>query len=277
MAAHHRIYSWNVNGIRAAVGKGFSSWLEGCDAEIVGLQEVRCPEEKMPAELQALAGWHGHVVAAERAGYSGVGLYARRAPDELITSLDDPDFDAEGRVQIARFGKLWLANVYFPNGSGKDRSNDRVPFKLAFYRALQVKLEPLFTGGEPVLVMGDWNTAPEAIDLARPKANEKTSGFLPEERDEVRRWIEQGWVDTFRHYEQGEGHYTWWSQRFGVREKNIGWRIDLVLASPGALPWVRGAAIHPEVKGSDHCPISVDLDPKLLGKALAEKRRARAG
>lgn len=271
-----KIYSWNVNGIRAAASKGFGSWLAGCDGEIVGVQEVRCPEEKVPAELRDAAGWHAHVVAAERAGYSGVGLWSRRAPDEMITSLDEQRFDSEGRVQIARFGKLWLANVYFPNGSGKDRSNDRVPFKLDFYRALHERLEPLFRGGEPVLVMGDFNTAPHPIDLARPKANEGTSGFLPIEREEVARWIELGWTDTFRRYESGEGHYTWWSQRFGVREKNIGWRIDLVLASPGALPFLRGAAIHPDVKGSDHCPISVELDPKVIGTAVKRQRKAAA-
>lgn len=274
MSTHHRIYSWNVNGIRSAVSKGLADWLHGCRAEVVGLQEVRCPEEKLPSELAGLSGWWSHVVAAERPGYSGVGLFARRQPDELVTSLDDPAFDAEGRLQIARFGRLWLANVYFPNGSGKNRSNDRVPFKLAFYRALQEKLDPLFRGGEPILVMGDFNTAPTEIDLARPKANEKTSGFLPEEREEIARWLSLGWVDTFRHFEKGGGHYTWWSQRFGVREKNVGWRIDLALASPGALPFVRAAAIHPEVRGSDHCPISVDVAPEIMGAAKRQPMAA---
>jgi len=269
-----RIYSWNVNGIRSAAAKGLVDWLAACDGAIVGLQEVRCPVEKVPAGLRALEGWYTHVVAAERAGYSGVGLWSRMPHDELITSLDDPAFDAEGRLQIARFGRLWIANVYFPNGSGKDRSNDRVPFKLAFYRALYEKLEPLFAGGEPVLVMGDFNVAPEPIDLARPKANEKTSGFLPEERAEVARWLAAGWVDTFRRQETGGGHYTWWSQRFGVREKNIGWRIDLALASEGALPFLRGASIHPDVRGSDHCPISVEFEAAILG--LTERRKRKA-
>lgn len=271
-----KIYSWNVNGIRAATKKGLGDWLQACEGTIVGLQEVRCPVEKIPQEVQDLQGWHTHVVAAERAGYSGVGLWSRMAPDELVTSLDDPAFDAEGRLQIARFGKLWIANVYFPNGNGKNRSNDRVPFKLDFYRALYDRLDPLFRGGEPVLVMGDFNTAPEPIDLARPKANEKTSGFLPEEREEVARWLEAGWVDTFRQQESGGGHYTWWSQRFGVREKNIGWRIDLVLASPGALPFVQDAAIHPHVQGSDHCPISVTMDPAVMGTGTGRQERKAA-
>jgi exodeoxyribonuclease-3 len=119
--------------------------------------------------------------------------------------------------------------------------------------------------GEHILVMGDFNTAHQAIDLARPKSNKKTSGFLPEERDEMSRWLRGGWVDTFRHYHPDEPeHYSWWSQRTGARGRNVGWRIDYIMASPGAMPFVRGAHIHPLVMGSDHCPISVDLDPDVL-------------
>lgn len=149
---------------------------------------------------------------------------------------------------------------------GGKRSNDRVPYKLDFYRRVFDELKPAFAAGAPILVVGDFNTAPEAIDLARPKQNEDTSGFLPEEREEVRRWLQAGWIDTFRHFHpQREGAYSWWSQRWGIREKNIGWRIDLMLASPGAAPYLRGAEIHPEVKGSDHCPISVTLERGVVG------------
>jgi len=140
-----------------------------------------------------------------------------------------------------------------------------VPYKLAFYAALFDRVERLRRSGLRVLVMGDFNTAHREIDLARPKANENTSGFLPEERAEFDRWMGAGWVDTFRHFEPGDGHYTWWSQRFGVREKNIGWRIDYVLASPAAMKFVRSAFIQPEVRGSDHCPVGVDVDRRILG------------
>lgn len=255
-----RIVSWNVNGLRAVVRKGFLSWLESSHADIVGLQEVRASMEQLPTELRPLPAWHLHVVAAEKAGYSGVGLLSRRPPDELLTRLEVPSFDSEGRLQLARFGRLWIANVYFPNGSGQNRDNSRIPFKLDFYRHLYNTLEPLKAAGEPVLVMGDFNTAPYPIDLARPKDNEKTSGFCPEERDELIRWLDSGWTDTFRHFHASPHQYTWWSNRPGVREKNIGWRIDFVLASPAALPKIRSAFISTEVFGSDHCPIGVDYE-----------------
>ena len=261
----HRIYSWNVNGIRAATKKGLDQWIRRSGAEIIGLQEVRATHDAIPDEILAIDDYQHHYVSAERKGYSGVGLLSRRKPDRLDTSLGEERFDAEGRLQVARFGRLVVANGYFPNGSGKDRSNDRVPYKLDWYRALFERVERWRRGGYRVLVMGDFNTAHREIDLARPKDNRKTSGFLPEECAELDRWIEAGWVDTFRSFEPGEGHYSWWSQRFGVREKNIGWRIDYVLASPSATPFVRHAFIEPETKGSDHCPIGVDLDPAIFG------------
>ena len=258
-----RVLSWNVNGLRSCGRKGFRAWLDGSDAGIVGVQEVRARADELPQELARPEGWHAHVVSAARPGYSGAALFARLAPDSIDVSLGETRFDAEGRLQLARFGRLVVANVYFPNGSGKDRSNDRVPFKLDFYRALFERLERLRRAGRRVLVMGDFNTAHREIDLARPRANEKTSGFLPEERAELERWLRAGWVDTFRAFEPGPDHYTWWSQRFGVRGRNVGWRIDYVLASPSAMPFVRHAFLQPHVQGSDHCPVGVDLDPEV--------------
>jgi exodeoxyribonuclease-3 len=261
-----RVYSWNINGIRAATKKGLADWIRQSNAEIIGLQEVRADHEAIPAEIHDLGDYHPHFVAAERKGYSGVGLLSRRKPERIDTSLDEDRFDSEGRVQIARFGRLVVANGYFPNGSGKDRSNDRVPYKLDWYRALFDRVERWRRAGYRVLVMGDYNTAHREIDLARPKDNRKTSGFLPEECAELDRWIEAGWIDTFRAFETGPGHYSWWSQRFGVRAKNIGWRIDYILASPSAMPFVRNAFIEPDTQGSDHCPIGVDLDSKIFSQ-----------
>ncbi len=270
-----RVVSWNVNGLRAAWDKGFARWLVESNAHVVGLQEVRAHPEQLAPDIRAPSGWHSHFVAAERPGYSGVGLYAKTPPDEVQTSLGVRTFDVEGRVQMARFGRLWLCNVYFPNGNGPDRDNSRVPYKLRFYRKLFRVLEPRLAAGEPVLVMGDFNTAHEEIDLARPKTNQKTSGFLPTERRELARWLRAGWVDTFRAQEPSGGHYTWWSQRFGVRERNVGWRIDYVLASPHAAPYVRRASIHPEILGSDHCPVSVDLDDAVLAPSPRKETAAR--
>jgi len=263
-ARRARILSWNVNGLRACAKKGFCAWLRQCGAEIVGIQEVRAPMERLPSGVGDPEGWHTHFVSAARPGYSGVGLYSRRAPDRIHTGLGRPRFDEEGRLQMACFGRLVLANVYFPNGKGKDRDNSRVPFKLAFYRAVFDRLQRMRKGGYRVLVMGDFNTAHREIDLARPRENREISGFLPEERAEIDRWLEAGWIDSFRYFVEGPGHYTWWTQRFGVRERNVGWRIDYVLASPAAMRYVADAFIQRGVMGSDHCPVGVDVDARIF-------------
>lgn len=264
MPRHFRVVSWNVNGIRAAARKGLAQWLDSQRADVIGLQEVRATPEQIPEPLRNPAGWYTHFVAAERKGYSGVGLYSRRQPASVATSIGRRAFDSEGRVQLARFGQLLIANVYFPNGNGTARDNSRVPFKLRFYRRLFGLLGSEVDRGAAVLVMGDFNTAHAEIDLARPKENQKTSGFLPQERKELSRWLDAGWVDTFRHLEPAGGHYTWWSQRQGARARNVGWRIDYVLASPAVVPHLKAATIHADVVGSDHCPISVTLDRAVL-------------
>lgn len=259
-----RIYSWNVNGLRSAATKGFLSWLSQSQAHIVGLQEVRARVEQLGADVRSPSGWHTHFSPADRPGYSGVGLYSRASPDRVETSLGDTRFDIEGRMQIAHFGKLKVANVYFPNGSGKDRDNSRISYKLAFYQRLFELLEPWKARGEPVLVLGDFNTAHQEIDLARPKENQETSGFCPIERAELSRWLNAGWIDTFREFHKDSGHYSWWSNRGGARERNVGWRIDYVMASPTAMKYVKGAFIHPHILGSDHCPVGVDLEPSIF-------------
>jgi len=254
-----------VNGLRACGRKGFGRWLARSGADFVGLQEVRALPHELPPGLRAPRGFQAHFAPAERRGYSGVALYARRAPDRAETSLGVPGFDHEGRLLIAHFGRLALACVYVPKGSGKDRDNSRVPYKLAFSRALFERLESLRRAGRRVLVMGDFNTAHREIDLARPRDNQKTSGFLPQERAELDRWLAAGWVDTFRRFEAGPGHYSWWSQRQGARARNVGWRIDYVFASPAAMRFVRGAFLSPRVRGSDHCPVGVELDAAVCG------------
>lgn len=255
-----RVISWNVNGLRACAKKGFLEVLNASDADVVGVQEVRAFPEQLPEEVRSPPGWHAHFSPAERPGYSGVGMFSRREPKRMETSLGEPRFDAEGRLQIARFEGLAIVNGYFPKGSGKDRDNSRVEYKLDFYRAVFEVMQRLRRRG-PVLVMGDYNTAHTEIDLARPRDNRKNSGFLPEERAEVDRWLAAGWIDVFRELHPGEeGHYSWWRQWGGAREKNVGWRIDYVIASPSAMKRVRDAFIWPDVMGSDHCPVGVDLD-----------------
>ena len=255
-----RIVSWNVNGLRACAKKGFLDALARSEADVLGIQEMKAFESQLPDEVRSPEGWHTRFVAAERAGYSGIGLFTKTAPDRSEDSLGEPRFDVEGRYQLARFGRTVVVNAYFPNGSGKERDNSRVPYKLDFYRAVFDRVERLRRRYH-VFVIGDWNTAHTEIDLARPAANRKTSGFLPEECAEMDRWLAAGWVDTFRERHPGEiGHYTWWAQRSGARARNVGWRIDYVLASPGAMRRVRDAFIWPHVTGSDHCPVGVDVE-----------------
>jgi len=262
-----RVVSWNVNGLRACARKGFPAWLRRTRPDVVGLQEVRALPGELPPALHR--GWHAEWAPAERRGYSGVALWARLEPDAVAQGLGVPRFDVEGRFVLARFGRLVVANGYFPKGSRQAgssalRDHSRVPYKLAFYRAVFRRLERLRRGGYRVLVLGDLNTAHREIDLARPRDNARTSGFLPEERAELDRWLRAGWVDCFRRFEAGPGHYTWWSQRLGARARNVGWRIDYVLASKAAMRFVRRAFHEPEVLGSDHCPVGVELDPAVL-------------
>ena len=254
-----RIVSWNVNGLRACVKKGFLDVLEASDADVVGIQELRALPSQLGPEVRAPEGWHTVFVPAERKGYSGVAMFARQAPTRVETGLGIDEYDVEGRLLIAHFGRLSIANVYFPKGSGTNRDNSRVHYKLGFYQALFERLQVLRKRG-PVYVLGDYNTAHTELDLARPKTNHKTSGFLPEERAEMQRWIDAGWSDTFRRRHKGEpGHYTWWRQWGNARADNVGWRIDYVLASPSAQRRVVDAFIWPDVMGSDHCPVGVDI------------------
>jgi exodeoxyribonuclease III len=260
-----RILSWNVNGIRACEKQGFKRWLDRSRAFMAGIQEVRAHPEQLPARLRNPRNWSQHIVCAERKGYSGVASYSRQEPDEVTIGLGLENFDVEGRVHFLRYGKLLIANAYFPNGNGKDRDNGRVPFKLEFYQRLLERLEAERQRGRHILVMGDFNTAHQEIDLARPKGNRNTSGFLREEREEMDRWVAAGWVDTFRLFQQEGGHYSWWSQRSGCRERNVGWRIDYIFASPEAAAFVKSAFIESKVKGSDHCPVGVEVAPEILG------------
>ena len=260
-----QVLSWNVNGIRACVKRGFAGFLDRSGADVIGVQEVRALPDQIPPEARTPAGWHAAFSPAERLGYSGVGLYARSEPERIETSLEETRFDIEGRFVAGHFrtdrGRFAVVNCYFPKGSGRDRDNSRVPYKLDFYRAVFEHVQRLRQRC-PVLVIGDYNTAHREIDLARPKANVKNSGFLPEERAELDRWLDAGWIDTFRalHPEEPD-HYSWWAQRGGARARNVGWRIDYVLASPEAMEWVRDAFIWPNELGSDHCPVGVDIDP----------------
>jgi exodeoxyribonuclease-3 len=264
-----RLGSWNVNGVRAAAKKGaLAPWLAG-DWDVVALQEVRASRAHLEACIADAGRWHVASVEAERAGYSGVALLARRAPDEIATGLGKREFDAEGRFVRMRFGRLHVVSAYMPNGSGVDRDNSRVPYKLAFYKRVAKTLEALSAAGDAVVVLADANTAPHAIDLARPRENERTSGYLLEERAELHRWFGRGWVDAFRAKHEAPGAYTWWAQRGDCRARNVGWRIDLALLHGVEADDLVDCWHEPHVNGSDHCPIGVALRSSVEGSGRA--------
>jgi len=267
-----RLVSWNVNGIRACVSKGFLDWLGRARADVVALQETRCQLDELPAALRRMRRYR-HVawsVASSKRGYSGVALLSRAEPFRVATSLGAEEFDREGRFVLAEFESALVASVYFPKGSGTLRDNSRVPYKLAFTERLFRFMErERRRTRKPAVILGDFNVAPHPIDLARPRGNETTSGFLPEERELLARCLGRGWIDAYRTLHPERVQYTWWSNRFGVRDKNIGWRIDHTVVSSDFLPRVRDAFILDHVRGSDHCPIGVDVDVDLSGPRVS--------
>lgn len=252
------LVSWNVNGVRAVHRKGFEGWFARAAPEILCLQETRAEASQVPKGIRESQGYHAYWnPAANRKGYSGTGLLTRLEPLSLQFGLGIDEFDQEGRTIIAEFSSFTLINCYFPNGS---RDHSRVPFKLAFYDAFLQKCEALRCAGRSVIFCGDVNTAHQEIDLARPRENQNTTGFLPEERAWLDRVVEAGYVDTFRHfYPDLPGQYTWWHMVTSARERNVGWRIDYFFAAEEAMERVSEAFILPDVMGSDHCPVGIRL------------------
>jgi len=250
--------SWNVNGLRACARKGFLSWLGETQPDILGLQEVRALPEQLDEEVLKPEGYSTWLHPAEKKGYSGVALYSRIQPESIsIGGLEEDRFQSEGRLIIADYGDFLFYTGYFPNG-GRDLS--RVPYKLDFSEAVLQHAEEQRKRGRSIIICGDVNTAHEEIDLANPKTNRKNTGFLPEERAWLSRFLDHGYLDIFRMEHPGEtGHYTWWSNRAGARSRNIGWRIDYFFISPELEDKVVSIRHHPDVMGSDHCPIELEL------------------
>lgn len=252
------LLSWNVNGIRSIERKGFLYWLEQACPDLLCIQETKAWPAQLSYELVAGHGYHTIWANAEKKGYSGVVTFCREAPQTARVGLGIPRFDREGRVVVTDHGQFLLYNVYFPNGQ---RDYSRVGFKLDFYQALLEELNQQVAAGRHVIIAGDWNTAHRPIDLKNPEANQQTSGFLPEERAMIDRYLAAGYVDVFRHlHPEVRDRYTWWSYRFNARERNIGWRIDYFFVNRALLPAVHSAEILDHVFGSDHCPISLHLE-----------------
>lgn len=252
-----KLISWNVNGIRAAEKKGFADWLAASSGDVVAIQETKAHPDQLSPALLAPAGYQSAWASAEKKGYSGVVTYSRRVPKRTVVGLGDPRFDADGRTLISEFDDLVLFNIYFPNGG---RGPEWVAHKLDFYRHFLKLAQKYMKKGRPVVVTGDVNTAYAEIDIARPKENVKKSGFMPEEREALGEFFAAGLVDTFRHKYPDTVKYTWWDQVTRARERNVGWRLDYFFVSPDLRDKVVDAAVHDDVMGSDHCPISLTLD-----------------
>jgi len=252
-----KLYSWNVNGIRAAEKKGFLDWLAQSDGDVVAVQETKAHPDQLSAALLNPTGYHADWSSAEKKGYSGVATYSRAQPVGMKTAFDDERFDKDGRILISDFERFVFFNIYFPNGG---RGPEWVKHKLEFYTRFLEVVAGYTQQGRSVIITGDVNTAYAEIDLARPKENVKKSGFMPEEREAMNAFFAAGLIDTFRTLHPDEVKYTWWDQVTRARERNVGWRLDYFFVTPDLKDRVVAADIYPEVMGSDHCPISLTLD-----------------
>lgn len=252
-----KILSWNVNGLRAAYKKGFVDIFTAQQPDILCLQETKAQEDQLPSTLRHIDGYKAYFSSAEKKGYSGVALYTRSEPLGISYELGTPKFDTEGRVIASDYGDFMLFNVYFPNGKA---SQERLDFKIEFYYLFLEYLDALKAQGKKLIICGDVNTAHKEMDLARPKENEKVSGFLPQERAWIDKMIEHGYLDTFRMFNDQPGQYTWWDMKTKARERNVGWRIDYFFASDNLKENIRSSFILPDIMGSDHCPIGIELE-----------------
>jgi len=250
------ILSWNVNGIRAVLKKGFLDWMQSRDPDILCLQETKASPEQVPPELMELGGYHKYFSSAEKKGYSGVAIFSKIEPHEVEHGLGIDRFDNEGRTVITHFQDFTLFNIYFPNGK---KNEERLRFKMDFYDAFLEKAEEYRRSGRNIVACGDVNTAHEEIDLARPKENSEVSGFLPMEREWITKFIDKGYLDTFREFHPEGEQYSWWDYFTRARERNVGWRIDYFFMNREFRPRLKDAFILQDVMGSDHCPVGILL------------------
>ena len=251
-----KLFSWNVNGVRAIEKKGLLDWLASESPDVLCIQETKAKFEQLPDSLQNLDGYFSYWHSADKLGYSGVATFSKKEPLHVQYGLGIDKYDKEGRVLITEFDNFLLYNIYFPNGQ---KDEIRLHYKLDFYDDLLEILDDQVASGNNVIVAGDWNTAHKEIDLANPKANANYSGFLPVERAQLDTYVDHGYVDSFRLFHDEPDRYSWWTYRFGARQRNIGWRIDYFFTNQEFADNISDADIHEDVMGSDHCPVSIEL------------------
>lgn len=252
-----RIISYNVNGIRAAVKKGFTDWLATNPADIICLQETKATKDDIDLKPFEALGYHHYWFSAQKKGYSGVMVFSKIKPDHVEYGCGFPGTDDEGRVIQLDFGKTRLINAYFPSGTSGD---ERQQFKYAWLDAFHAYLSSLRKSHPQLILCGDYNIAHNEIDIHDPKGNKNSSGFLPQEREWMTKFLEDGWIDTFRVFHKEPHRYSWWSQRFpSVRLNNKGWRIDYITVTEPLRKHLMDADIFPDVKHSDHCPVYLQI------------------
>ena len=251
-----KIISWNVNGLRAILKNNFIDFLEEYNPDIIGLQETKLQQMQIPNEITNLKNYHQFWSFAERKGYSGTCLFTKTPPLKVNYDIGSEKFNGEGRIIQAEFENFIIFNIYYPNGQ---MNEDRLEYKLKFYDQFLTHVENLRKSGKNIIAIGDFNTAHKEIDLTHPKANSKYSGFLPIERAWLDKFIETGYVDTFREFDQSPEKYSWWSYMGQSRQKNVGWRIDYCFVNKEFMPYIKNAFILNEVRGSDHCPVGIDI------------------
>jgi len=252
-----KIITYNVNGIRAALSKGFLDWMQAANPDILCLQEIKAQHEQIPLlEFEAL-GYHHHWYPAQKKGYSGVAILSKEKPSQVVYGCGIKKYDDEGRVLRADFGEMSVLSVYHPSGSSGD---ERQAFKMEWLDDFLKFSEELRKKRPQLIISGDYNICHKAIDIHNPVSNANSSGFLPEEREWFDKFVNAGYVDSFRHFNAEPHHYSWWSYRANAREKNLGWRIDYNMVTKNLQDKLKRSVILPEAKHSDHCPVAVEID-----------------
>ena len=252
-----KLLSWNVNGFRAVVNKGFWDFLAKESPDILCLQETKANTEQLKDIINDTKGYVTYwAYPAERKGYSGTALFTREEPKKIEYQFGNEKIEIEGRVIIAEYPGFSLMNIYFPNGG---MGPERLKYKMDFYDVFLNYADSLVKAGKKLVICGDVNTAHKEIDLARPKENVNKTGFLPEERAWMDKFVSHGYIDTFRHFHKEPNQYSYWDMKSGARSRNVGWRIDYFFVSENLLPAVTSAFIIPQVIGSDHCPVGITL------------------
>jgi len=251
-----RILSWNVNGLRSIAKKGFLEFIENDAPDILCIQETKAREKDIPKELKEISGYYSYFSSPERKGYSGVCIYTKEKPLSIEKNFGHEKFDVEGRALILEYPDFVLFNIYFPNGK---MSSERLRYKMDFYDMFLDHVSNLLKKDKKLIICGDVNTAHKEVDIARPKENEKISGFLPEERAWISKFIEAGFIDTFRHFNKDPANYSWWDYKSKARERNVGWRIDYFFISGNLIGSLKSAFILNDVFGSDHCPVGIEI------------------